>query len=130
MSKVWALIVVTLLMSLSCTSASLPPKVVSTVPANGDHAVDPSLTTLSVTFSKPMMDGNWSWAYTTKETFPQTTGQPYYEANDTTNVLPVKLEPNTTYEVWVNSARFQNFKDKDGNPSEPYKLVFTTKGRG
>ncbi len=111
---------------LSCTTDNVPPKVISTVPANGDQSVDPSLSTLSVTFSEPMMDGNWSWAYTTKETFPETTGQPIYEDNHTKNVLPVRLAPNKEYEIWINSRRFHNFKDKAGNPSEPYKLVFKT----
>ena len=112
---------------LSCTTDNIPPKVISTVPANGDQSVDPSLSTLSVTFSEPMKDGNWSWAYTTKETFPETTGQPRYEDNHTKNVLPVRLEPNKEYEIWINSSRFRNFRDKAGNPSESYKLVFRTR---
>ncbi len=110
----------------SCTSDNIPPKVISTVPLNGDMTVNPSLSTLTVTFSEPMIDGNWSWAYTTKETFPETTGDPKYEDNFTKNVLPVKLRPNKKYEVWINSNKFMNFKDKAGNPSEPYKLVFKT----
>ncbi len=129
MSMMRTLIVATLLMLLSCTNETSPPRVINTVPANADQAVDPSLSTLSVTFSKPMMDGSWSWAYTTKETFPETTGEPRYDTNGTTNVLPVKLEPNTVYEIWINSAWFKNFKDKAGNPSEPYKLAFKTKDR-
>ena len=112
---------------ISCTTDGTPPKVVSTVPANGDQSVDPSLMTMSVTFNEPMMDGNWSWAYTTKDTFPEMTGQPTYEENNTKNQLPVRLEPNKEYEVWINSQKFKNFKDKSGNPSEPYKLVFKTK---
>lgn len=112
---------------LSGTTDSTPPKVISTNPANGDQTVDPSLSTLSVTFSEPMMDGNWSWAYTKKESFPEVTGQPRYEDNHTRNVLPVKLEPNKEYEIWINSRRFKNFKDKAGNPSEPYRLVFKTR---
>ena len=111
----------------ACSTDTTPPTVVSTVPANGDQAVDSSLTMLSVTFSESMVDGNWSWAYTTEETFPETTGEPRYEENYTKNVLPVRLEPNTTYEVWINSSSFMNFKDKAGNPLEPYKLVFKTR---
>ena len=75
---------------LSCAADTTPPKVVAAVPANGDQSVDPSLSTLSVTFDEPMMDDNWSWAYTTKETFPEMTGQPKYEDGYTKNVLPVK----------------------------------------
>ncbi len=112
---------------LCCAADDVPPKVVGTVPANGDRSVDPSLSAMSVTFNEPMRDGNWSWAYTTKETFPETTGQPRYEDNYTRNVLPVRLEPNKEYEVWINSAKFTGFKDQAGNSSRPYKLVFKTK---
>ena len=112
---------------LFCAADDVPPKVVGTVPATGDRSVDPSLTAMSVTFDEPMRDGNWSWAYTTKETFPETTGQPSYQDNYTRNVLPVRLEPNTEYEVWINSAKFTGFKDQAGNPSQPYKLVFKTR---
>jgi hypothetical protein len=41
-------------------------------------------------------------------------------------VLPVKLEPGKRYVIWINTAKFRNFKDRNGNPAEPYKLVFTT----
>jgi len=78
-------------------------------------------------FNKEMTDGNWSWAYTYKHQFPQMTGQPYYVEQLTKNILPVKLEPNKEYEIWINSQKFKNFKDKTGNPSIPYKWVFKTK---
>ena len=123
----WMLVFAVALILLSCTGDTIPPRVVSTVPANGDRSVDPTLSEMSVTFSEPMMDENWSWAYTTKETFPETTGQPRYVDNFTKNVVTVRLEPNKEYEVWINSAKHKNFKDKAGNPSEPYKLLFKTK---
>ena len=126
MKKRPIIVVAVVWLLLSCADTT-PPRVVSTVPANGDQSVDPSLSTLSVTFDEPMMDGNWSWAYTTKETFPEMTGQPKYEDEYTKNVLPVRLEPNKEYEVWLNSSKFKNFKDKAGNPLAPYKLVFKTK---
>ncbi len=103
-----------------------PPRVVRTIPANGDRAVDPSLTTLTVTFNEPMQDGSWSWAYTTLDSFPKMTGAPKY-IDPYTSVLPVKLEPDKEYEVWINSSKFKNFKDKAGNPAEPYVLRFKTR---
>ncbi len=120
-------VLATVWLLLACAGDTTPPKVVSTVPANGDQSVDPSLSTLSVTFDEAMTDGNWSWAYTTKETFPEMTGPPRYEDGYTKNVLPVRLEPNKEYEVWLNSSKFKNFKDKAGNPLAPYKLVFKTR---
>lgn len=63
----------------------------------------------------------------TKESFPTLNGDPKYLADKRTCVLPVKLEPGKTYAIWVNSARFTNFKDADGNSAVPYLLVFRTK---
>ena len=104
-----------------------PPRVVSTIPENQSVNVDPSLTEISVKFNEEMMDGNWSWAYSDKTEFPQMTGQAYYTENNTRNILPVKLESNKNYVIWINSPKHQNFKDKNGNSAYPFKFTFTTK---
>lgn len=112
----------------ACSEAdSTPPMVLETFPATGSIDVDSELTEISVTFSEPMTDGNWSWAYTNKDQFPEMSGQPYYLPGHTKNVLPVKLEPNKQYEIWINSENYQNFKDRAGNPAIPFRLVFKTK---
>ena len=41
--------------------------------------------------------------------------------------LPVALEPGKTYAIWINSEKFNNFKDTDGRSAVPYLLVFRTK---
>ena len=105
---------------------SAAPVVVKTFPQAGADSVDPATQQLSVTFSKDMKPKSWSWAMTRKESFPQMTGEPKYLADKRTCVLPVKLEPNTTYEVWINSQKFSNFKDAAGRPALPYMLVFKT----
>ena len=38
----------------------------------------------------------------------------------------MKLEPETTYAVWLNAGRFMSFMDPAGNASVPYLLVFRT----
>ncbi|MDY6989728.1 MAG: Ig-like domain-containing protein [Thermodesulfobacteriota bacterium] len=106
---------------------SRPPRVVSTFPQNGSIDVDPSLNEISVTFNEAMRDGNWSWVYEDKNTFPQIVGQAYYNEDMTKNVLPVKLEPNKEYVIWINSQKFNNFKDKSGNPAFPFKFTFKTR---
>lgn len=106
---------------------NFPPKVIITSPQNTAKDVDPSLKEISVTFNEPMMDKSWSWSYEDKNKFPQTTGEPFYTDNYTKCVLPVKLEPNKEYVIWINTARFKNFKDKAGNPAEPYRFTFKTK---
>jgi hypothetical protein len=115
------------LLSEGADHSGVYPKIIATNPKNGAAEVDPSLLKITVTFNKPMVDKSWSWSYEDKGSFPQTAGQPYYTDNGTTCVLPVKLEPGKRYVVWVNTARFKNFKDKSGNAVEPYKLTFTTR---
>lgn len=122
------LLVLTALSTLSCAeNDTVAPSVVRTVPINGSNDVEPSLTEMSVTFNEEMQDGNWSWAYTTKDKFPEITGQPVFSEKFTKNTLPIKLEPNKEYEVWINSEKFGNFKDKAGNSAAPFKLTFKTR---
>ncbi|WP_169977883.1 Ig-like domain-containing protein [Tautonia rosea] len=109
------------------TLEAVPPVVVATVPKAGSSDVDPALTEISVTFSKAMQDGSWSWSMLGKDSFPETTGAPKYLEDERTAVLPVKLIPGKTYAIWLNSQQFRNFKDAKGQPAIPYLLVFKTK---
>lgn len=121
------LLLVSLLAACSAQDTQ-PPRVVSTFPENGSQNVDPSLTELTVRFDEEMKDQNWSWVYEEESTFPTVTGQASYSEQYTKNVLPVKLEPNKEYVVWINStdSRFQNFQDKAGNPAAAFKVTFRT----
>jgi RNA polymerase sigma-70 factor (ECF subfamily) len=108
--------------------ANLPAVVVNTVPQAGDTAVDAATTTeIRVTFSKKMADKTWSWSQISDDTFPKITGDVRYDKDGKTCICPVKLEPGKTYVTWLNSGKFQNFKDATGQPSVPYLLVFETK---
>ena len=109
------------------TLESVPPAVVKTVPEAGADGVNPKLTEIKVKFSKDMQDGGWSWATLSKESFPNMDGKPRFLSDKRTCVLPVKLEPGKTYAMWVNSEKFDNFKDTEGRPAVPYLLVFRTK---
>ena len=114
-------------LSEGADNSTVFPRVIATNPKNGSAEVDPSLSRITVTFNKPMLDKSWSWSYEDKDSFPQTAGEPSYTENGTTCVLPVKLEPGKRYVIWINTARFKNFKDRNGNAVEPYRLVFTTR---
>jgi RNA polymerase sigma factor (sigma-70 family) len=107
--------------------ADAPPVVVKTVPQAGSDDVDPSLKEVRVTFSKEMTDQSWSWSTATEGDDLPDSGKPYYDKDKQTCVLPVKLEPGKTYAVWLNSEKFQNFKDAQGRSAVPYLLVFGTK---
>ena len=103
------------------------PKVVSTVPENGAAAVDPGLAEIRVTFSKSMKDKSWSFCKSTEGEFPTMSGEPRYLADQRTCVLPVRLEPDRTYAVSFNSAKFGSFQDTDGRSAITYLLRFKTR---
>ncbi len=109
------------------TLANVAPVVTRSLPVSGASDVDPSLTEIRVTYSKPMRDGSWSWSSLTKDSFPEITGKPSYDQDKSTAVLPVKLLPGVTYAIWLNSEKFHNFKDDSGIPAIPYLLVFKTR---
>jgi RNA polymerase sigma-70 factor (ECF subfamily) len=109
---------------------TVPPVVVRTAPVAGTTEIDPSTTEIRVTFSKAMQDGTWSWSTLSKESFPEMNGKPRYLEDHRTCVVPVKLEPNKFYAIWLNSEKFKNFKDANGRPAVPYLLTFTTGAAG
>jgi hypothetical protein len=102
------------------------PVVVATSPETGATDVDPEIAEIRVTFSKAMADRSWSWVRASEHTFPDSMGDVHYLDDGKTCVMPVKLKANTKYVVWLNSANYQNFKDREGRPAEPYLLTFTT----
>jgi hypothetical protein len=107
---------------------TMPPSVVKTVPQAGETNVNPNLTEVRATFSKDMITKEmWSWCYQTPETFPEIDKTKIRFLDDKrTCVLPVKLKPEKTYVIWINSQKFNHFKDTGGNSAVPYLLVFQT----
>lgn len=101
------------------------PRVVALDPANGATGVDPSRSTISVTFDRPMSEG-WAWVTEEGTTAPTTVGKPTFSPDRKTNSLPVELAPNTTYTIWVNSDTFAHFRDEFGTPAQPVRWTFTT----
>lgn len=113
------------------TVKSMPPSFVKTVPQAGDAAVDPSLKEVSVTFSKDMLtEQMWSWCSQSPETFPEIDKTKIrYLKDKRTCMLPVKLQPGKTYVIWINTQKFNYFKDTENNSAVPYLLVFRTAGK-
>jgi RNA polymerase sigma-70 factor (ECF subfamily) len=106
---------------------SAPPVVIKTVPESGATGIDSTTAELRVTFSKTMRSGAWSWNKGPEGTFPKLTGQPRYEKDGRTCVLPVSLIPGKTYAVWINSPSGANFQDEGGRRAIPYLLIFATR---
>jgi RNA polymerase sigma-70 factor (ECF subfamily) len=108
-------------------AVSVPPVVIATMPESGASDVDPSLTELRVTFSRPMQDRSWSWVKLDESSFPPMTGQPRYLKDHRTCALPVALQPGKAYAIWINSDNFQNFRGYNSQPAVPYLLIFETR---
>jgi RNA polymerase sigma-70 factor (ECF subfamily) len=113
--------------SLAMNLENQPPVVIRTSPESGAKDVDPSISEIRVTFSKEMMDGNWSWVQIAPENFPEIIRGPRYIEDKKTCIIDVRLEPGRTYIIWLNTQKFQNFKDTDSRPAQPYLLMFETR---
>jgi len=105
----------------------MPPVVVKTSPESGAKNVDPSISEIRVIFNKEMMDRSWSWVQIAPENFPKIIEGPQYMEDKRTCVVKVKLEPGKTYIIWLNTQKFQNFKDRAGRPALPSLLMFETR---
>lgn len=113
-------------MLLSFAVNGAPPTVIKTIPVLNDDNVDASISHIHVIFDTEMMDNSWSWTTGGKSKFPEVTAKPFYREDVKEILLPVKLKPNTEYEVWINSNKHQNFKSKSGQPALPFVLIFKT----
>jgi Big-like domain-containing protein len=105
------------------------PRVVETVPADGEIDVDAEIEQITATFSQSMQTEGWSWVTEAGRRAPVVTGFPYY-IDDTTTVLPVRLEPKTSYVLWVNSpddAELRKFASSDGVSAPAHRIRFTTR---
>jgi len=102
------------------------PVIVKTIPQSGALDVDPNLDKITVIFSQDMNTKSMSWVYESKDLFPELDGPPKYTDNRTC-VAKVKLQPDKTYWIWLNSDKFRSFINKNKKPALPYLLVFKTK---
>jgi len=100
-------------------------RVESTKPRNGEKNVSPSLNRIVVKFSGPVRTDSYSFVVAGKGETPEITGDPRFQG-DRVCILPVKLKPNTTYSIGINSKRRKGFVGKDGVPVTPYVLTFQT----
>ena len=100
------------------------PRVVSTFPEHGSK-VPPSVAELKVSYDHRMA-ASWSFASGGEKLLPEVSGQPCRSDDHITITLPIRLEPNHSYVVWLNTDRYKNFKSEDGAPAEPFRLTFST----
>lgn len=107
-------------------AALKPPKVVSLVPANGVTGVRPGNVEAVVTFDQPMGGG---MSFTTRggpDKFPEMVGEPVWSADKKSITRTLKLEPNKSYVIGLNSANHINFSSDHGVPLAPVVWTFQT----
>ena len=112
----------------SAVSTDGTPSIVRMSPPNSATDVDPSMTVLEIKFNMPM-GGGFSWTTRgQKDKFPEGTGKPSWSSDKKTCMMPVKLYPNRSYVIGVNSRSAQNFRSASGVPVPMVTWTFTTAG--
>jgi hypothetical protein len=109
--------------AMAALAIDTAPVVVATTPSIGNHAVDPSISEIAVQFDQTMNREHWSWCGG-GPSYPPVEGEVRY-INETTCVMPVKLEPEHTYRFSVN-CRSKGFQGINGLPAEVTGVWFTT----
>lgn len=105
------------------------PVVIETTPRDGDVDVDAEIGQITATFSEAMDLAGWSWVTEVGRSAPSITGLPFY-LDETTTVLPVRLEPATTYGIWINSPddeELRKFMNPAGVSARAHRIRFSTR---
>jgi serine/threonine protein kinase len=118
-----ALALIVSLYALSQNPVLKRPKVIKTVPGNGDLNVDPATKQIRIVFDRPMSQG--MSVVGGGPTFPQTLGDTYWE-DERTFILAWELEPEHDYWLSINNGTFTNFRGVNGEPCIPYPVSFRT----
>jgi hypothetical protein len=119
-----ALIILTI---ISISANASPPKVIKTIPENGDQNVDPRLWQIRVEFDQNM--GTKEYSVCTGTSSPKIIGKPTW-INKRTVIIGVKLEPNREYELSINCQSYRNFRNLQGESAVIYPVKFKTAAAG
>jgi hypothetical protein len=101
------------------------PKVLSTLPQNGDRKVDSRVSEIRITFNREMNTG--FSLVGDGPLFPRGRLRPYWDADRTTLIWPVDLDPNHEYKFGINNFGFKNFANTCGVPASPMVVEFKTR---
>ena len=108
---------------------AVPPKVIETVPKNGDQNVDPSLQEMRFVFDQDMASGGYSICGGGPQ-LPKMAGRPRW-VDKRTLTARVTLEPDHEYRLSINCPSATNCRSAAGEPAAPYPMTFkTAAGKG
>jgi hypothetical protein len=102
---------------------TLPPKVVSSYPAEG-QAIAPGVLVLKVAFDQKMASGGFNYAAAPDGAQPECVKTPRLLADQKTFVLLCRVMSNRTYKVAFNAQRPGGFANQAENPAESHVLTF------
>ncbi len=118
------LFTIALVILSAARAPAAPPKVVETVPRNGDLNVDPALQEMRFVFDQDMSRGGYSICGG-GPLFPKPVGRPRW-ADKRTLVMRVRLEADHEYQLSINSPSYKNCRSVAGEPAVPYPVRFRT----
>ena len=103
------------------------PTIVQIVPSSGSENVDPSLTSISITFDRPMRDSYATMIVDSvgRDHFP-TTSALRWDASKRVLTMTVALKPAWSYEFGLNSESVSGFASQEGYALKPVRVRFTT----
>jgi hypothetical protein len=104
------------------------PKVITTVPADGERNVDPDLEEIRIVFDRPMKQ-NTLFIPVANTKKIEWTGKAGWQSQNTVYWFSTKLEPDTEYGYGLNSEDAQLFADEKGNPLLPVVIRFKTRSK-
>ncbi len=131
MSRATGLVAGAGLVLLLSTTALAGPQVARTSPADGAIRVDPTTSRIVITFSEPMRTDRFSVLQAEAGPMPEPVGDaPFAYRDATTFVMTVKLAPDSTYAVALNSPTRKGFVSAKGQPLPPTVITFRTAPAG
>jgi hypothetical protein len=102
-----------------------PPKVIETVPKNGDPTVDPNLKEMRFVFDQDMATGGYSICGGGPQ-YPKVTGRPQW-INKRTLAVRVTLEADHEYRLSINCPpNATNCRSASGEPAATFPMSFKT----
>jgi hypothetical protein len=113
-----------ILLVFAAVALGVPPKVVRTVPENGEEDVSPKLRQMRIVFDQDMDQSGYSICGGGPK-YPKTVGKPRW-VNKRTIVMRVKLAANHDYELSVNCPSYKSFRSVHGEAVRPYPVQFRT----
>ena len=107
-------------------SGTPQPRIVATSPAQ-NAVIKPGPYTLVVTFDRPMLAESYSFVQSSEGLYPHCgKAKPQQSSDRRSYSLQCTAKSGEQYVVWLNRARFANFKDATTRiPATPYRLSFS-----